>query len=505
MRKWSLLALGSLLAIAAVVHGWLLLDYPAPFVDEAWLAARAWGFVQTGTPVGVLDTGLYGPLPNFWLRFGFVYTAVNAAALWVAGEPSVVAMRIVSLGYGLILLGAVYVIGSRIVSPRVGLVGVALVALSRPFLYSAHLARPDIAAAAFGLVAVALHVANKRRLVWVEVLAAASVGLAFEFHPNGVIYGIAVAVLLVYDEGHGVWRRPHAWGFVGGGVLSIAAYAAAHILPDPATYFSVNRLVYGKSHRPPLLTFDWQLIESAVTGFVSLAASTFSDLGPLVLAACVALVGWRTAQENRLLVLAGTMVAAFVFVVPNKFPYYAIVYSPPLDLVLAAFVVRCADAARDRTAHVRRTAALGVFVLLALALAISLTQLDYRARQGFEAVRTRLPQYIAPGDRIMGSQTYWFFLQEHTYFAWETLPYYKRIAPGSTLADAFAEYRPDVFLVDNQVRRYISAQERNNTYLDELRIPSGELRAFLEARGSRVAEVDSALYGRIEIFRIRWE
>ncbi|MCB6516142.1 hypothetical protein LI139_10865, partial [Veillonella atypica] len=37
-----------LIALLGALHAATLLDHPAPFVDEAWLAARAHAFLHTG-------------------------------------------------------------------------------------------------------------------------------------------------------------------------------------------------------------------------------------------------------------------------------------------------------------------------------------------------------------------------------------------------------------------------------------------------------------------------
>jgi hypothetical protein len=297
-----------------------------------------------------------------------------------------------------------------------------------------------------------------------------------------------------------------------------------------------------------------------------------------VIVAIVSLLMWRTAPEIRLLTLAGAVVAAFVFVGPNKFFYYAIIYSPAVDLVLAMLVVRCAEAATSASRHsvaplvltvvaslfawrtgseswipaticivvaavllalparfyrpilgstsaaflrerfgatpgglqrsvasLRRATAYAVCCAFAILATVYLLTLRSDFRTGFDAAQASISQYIAPGDRVMGSQTFWFFLYDHTYITWEALPFYERYVPGSSTADAFAEYRPDVMIVDEHVRSFTGPLPREHPYYEALRIPSDEFDEFMRARGSRVASFYNPVHGNVEIYRIRWD
>src|SRR5439155_964417 len=70
---------------------------------------------------------------------------------------------LVALGWGLALLGAVYLLGRELYGALEARAAVLLLALSWPFWRSAHIARPDAAAAAFGFAAVWLFLVGRRR------------------------------------------------------------------------------------------------------------------------------------------------------------------------------------------------------------------------------------------------------------------------------------------------------------------------------------------------------
>jgi len=153
------------LLIAALIglHVWSLLRFPPPFVDEAWLASRAWGFVQSGRCFGALDVGIFDYVDGYWTFLPCLSVMLQAAALKLAGAPSLPAARLVSLFFGLVLLGAVYWLGVRLRGRRLGGLSLLLVGLSYPFFYSAHLARPDVIAAALGYLTLAAYLQDRRR------------------------------------------------------------------------------------------------------------------------------------------------------------------------------------------------------------------------------------------------------------------------------------------------------------------------------------------------------
>ena len=124
MRKlFPLLLILALLGL----HLWSLLRFPAPFVDEAWLASRAWGFVQEGRCFGALDRGIFDYLDGYWTFLPCLSVMLHAAVLRLAGAPSLLAVRLVSLFFGFVLLGVVYWIGARLAGRQLGWLSLALV------------------------------------------------------------------------------------------------------------------------------------------------------------------------------------------------------------------------------------------------------------------------------------------------------------------------------------------------------------------------------------------
>ncbi|HLZ09262.1 MAG TPA: glycosyltransferase family 39 protein, partial [Chloroflexota bacterium] len=132
-----------------------LLRLPAPDVDEMYFASRAVGLLRTGVPFGPLDSGVAQPFAGYWTYFPFIGTFFQSMAIRAFGL-NLVAIRLPSLIFGLVLLYATYSIGRRLYSPSAGVVAALLVATSASFYYSAHVGRQDIFVAALGYLAISL-------------------------------------------------------------------------------------------------------------------------------------------------------------------------------------------------------------------------------------------------------------------------------------------------------------------------------------------------------------
>lgn len=501
-RPW----MGSLLLFAVIIafHGWSLMRFPQLFVDEAWAANRAWGFLQTGRAFGTLDSDFMTEFPGYWTYFPLLHVLAQAAVLQFSPAPSLLAVRLLSLFWGLVLLGCSYWIARRLLGARYAMVSVLLVAFSWPFCISAHWARADIMAAALGYGAIALYLAPKTPRFWPSLIAGLLVGLAFEVHPNAAIFGPALVALSWAGHGWSVWKQRDFWGLVAGGMLGLGFYAALHILPYPGTYFAFNEIFFSATHTPPLLTGDLKIIWRSFIENLRVLMDVYQF--PLVL---LATLGWAMLFRNvqnvgqRLLVLSGTLFTGFILLVRNKFPYYVILFTPVLDLLVAWVLVAEFSRLWEKRAwnYLRRALILGLILGALIRVFVSL-QVDYYA--DYLETQAQINAFIESGERIMGPQTYWFGLYEHDYDSWEELVYYQRYQPDSTLEEAFGFYRPDILIVDGHLKNFIRDDVGETLYSEYLRLPQSELKAFLEAHAQLVSEFDSGIYGWVQIYRLLW-
>lgn len=477
--------------------------YPAPFVDEAWFASRAWAFIHTGRAFGPLDAGVIDRFEGYWTFLPWLPTFFQSIGLCLAGAPTLLAVRGVSLAFGLLLAAAVYVIGRRLGGWKLGLLSAFLVATSRPFLYSAHLARPDVMAAALGYVAIALHLVDRNSRWWIGLLSGLCVGAAFEVHAHSAIYGPALLALHVLRWRSTVFRQPHFWGFVAGTLGGLAFYLALHVLPYPQTYLALTRLAFGPTHTPPLLTFDPLVIGRALTDIWLPLVAVYLLLIPLVLWAAAVLTRERSTTGRTLVVLSAVLVAACSLFVRNKAYYYLILITPAIDMMAAALVLDVSQQPWTRRFgdYARRAIVWGL-LLGSLALNVTLVQENMVA--DYEAAQEQLNAIIQAGEAIMGPQTYWFGLYDHRYYSWEELVYYRRYAPGSTVEDALREFRPDVLIIDSGWNAFITERPGDSLYLEHLWLPRAEMDAFLSRHAELAGSFDNAYYGHFRIYRISW-
>ena len=500
-RSQWLLGAGLLASLA--LHVWSLVRFPVPFVDEAWLTSRAWAFIQTGRQLGPLDIGLADRYEGAWTVNQWLITFLHSLSLRLFGSPVLVATRAVSLLFGLVLLAAVYSIANRLGSRPFAWLSALLVSVSLPFIYSSHLARYDIVAAAFGFMAIAFCL--ERRGFWTGLLSGLCVGLAFETHLYGVIYVPVILALYFWDDRWTMFRRTDFWGSVVGWMIGALWYAALHLLPYPQTYAAISRLAFDTTRTPPILTFDWREMVNAMSGMGWLLVVLYHLLLVVIVVAVVVLLRRRTQQDQKLLVLSAVLVLAHTFVVRNKFAFYAILVTPALDMLAAAFLFdffRQPWQGRPRD-YVARILVGG---LVAGAIVINWSFVSADGSRIYQATQNKINQAVRPGDSIMGTQVYWFGLQDHKYYSWELLLLYQNYAPGSTLADAFNEFRPDIFVMDGHLSHMIADLDpQSEMYRKHMKIARADLEAFLNRRAQLVDTFDGGSYGDIRVYRINWK
>jgi hypothetical protein len=504
-RQQKLLTLVVVVFILAL-NAWSLMRYPPPFEDEAWNASRAWAFLETGRQYGALDAGVFDHLEGYWTRNPWLSTFIHSLGFRAIAQPELFPLRITSFLFGLALLGAGYAIACHLYDWRCGLLSILLVSVSWPFLYSSHLARTDIMAAAFGFTAVALYFNSKRHRFWPGLLAGLCIGAAFEIHPHGAIFAPAIGALYFYDLRWSMLRRRHFWGFVTGGVVGLLLYAAVHILPYPETYLAYNRLTVGQTHMPPVLTLDPAVLLQALTDMALQLGTLYNVAVPILIIAAVALARGRSAADKRLLVFVVALISSAILLIRNKLFYYAILYAPALEMMLAAFLLHFVQQPwrgrlRDYASHI---------VVWGCMLGLVVLNLNplWTWRNGYQlyqSAQVRIAGNIQPEDSIISTQTYWFGLYDHTYYSWEELVYYQRYAPGSTLEDALRELQPTILIIDDHWRSYITDEPGNTIRTQQLRLSASEMQAILHRYAELLDEFEVDHYGLIQIYRLDWQ
>jgi 4-amino-4-deoxy-L-arabinose transferase-like glycosyltransferase len=474
-----------------------LLRTPAPFVDEAWYACRAWALLQTGRAFGSLDGGVFDRFDGYWTYFPLLGTYIHALAIQAFGL-SLFSVRLVSLVFGSLLLVAVFVVGNYIQGSRVALLAVGLVGLSRAFIYSSHLARQDIMVATLGFCAIALYLSDRRStLFFRSLLAGLLVGFAFEIHPNGAVYGLALLTFTLFDYGRSLFRAKRLWMLVTGMVIGLCFFAALHVVPYPETYAAITRIGSGPTHTPPILTLNPIILGQSIvdTGVL------FGRLRLLLLGGSVLfLLTKRSESGDRLLFLFGTLMLAFIVLVRNKADYYEIIVSPAVDLLIAASMVGLFKYCWRKSFRMRLLTLIALIAVVG-STARNLTPMLNNPMDDYERTLSILAKAVPPGASVMGPQTYWFGLSDRRYISWEGLVYYHRYSPESALSDAFKELHPEFLIIDQHMDMFIVddvdiATERlpsfwSKNYMRSVAISKTELERLLTARARVVSEVST--------------
>ncbi len=493
----------SMILALAILHVWSLMRYPPPHGDEAWFISRAWAFLHSGRVFGPLDEGVIDRFPGYWTFLPWLPNWILSLGVRLASSPALIGGRVVSLIFGAILLIAVFNIACDLKNRSIGLLSVFLVATSSPFLYSAHIARYDIYAAALGYTAIALYIKNLTpRRPWIGIIQGLCVGLAFEMHPNAMLFIAALGVLYVWDYRRSILSARDFWGFSAGLLVGAGFYVLLHMARFPQTYFALNQLAFSLTHTPPLFTLNVSVLGRAFIETAVILFAIYLLALPVLIAALVTLAKEKSPEGNRLLLLGVLLVSGFVFWIRNKEMYYRILFSPALDIILAVYLVQSFN--RSWIGRIQDYLSRASLILVAIYVAMNLNILRNDYFQVYQNAQNQINRAILPADTIMGPQEFWFGLSDHRYRSWEQLVYYGRYAPGSTLARAFEELHPDIFIIDSPMEGFITDQSGSTAYSQYLRLSKHEVDQFLEEQSDLITSFDSQLYGHIRIYRINW-
>lgn len=495
------------LLVAALIglHGWSLTRFPAPFVDEAWLASRAWGFAQTGRCFGALDVGIFDYVDGYWTFLPCLSVMLQAAVLRLAGAPSLLASRLISLFFGLVLLGAIYWMGACLRGRRLGRLSLFLVGMSYPFFYSAHLARPDVIAAALGYLAVAIYLAHRgRRRGWEGLMIGLILGLAFEIHPNSAIFVFTLGLLYLWDLRGRLWRSGSFYACLGGGVLGLGVYAAMHILPYPRNFLKFNQYAFNATHAPPLFTLDVSVIGQSLLETVVFQGVALTLLAPAAVLGFFQMARRRDATDKILLLLSGSLSVGFALLVRLKAGYYAINLAPLLLLIAARYLLDSLEApwSGRLTDYLSRL----TWGLALVGLALNLSTLRENAYAEYLRNQAQINSQVREGDVILGPQIYWFGLTHHPYLYLEQIAYYRHFHPEASLEEALRHYRPTLFIQDNHLRGYLEgAQQGGDTLFGYLGLSQAELEQALASNARPLTEFESRIAGRTRVYRFDWD
>lgn len=492
-----------LFAGLACIHLLTLMRYPPPFVDEGWMASRVWGLLQTGKNFGSLDEGVAQQFPGYWTYLPILPPLFFVLGLHWSAEPSLLAGRLMSLLSGLFVLWVQYKIILRYHGQKVALWSLILFGLSPIFFYSSHIMREDMLCAALGYLSLWMYVSDTPPRWWKMFLAGVILMAAFEAHPNSSIFIPVILILLLFDYGKKMLAMPALWFYAGGLLAGAVVYYWLHLRSYPQTFFSLYRIVLSDSRIPPIASFDFTILWQSFTqmGLFLFTAVVFILFLSLVEVVCT--IRTSTMRRDRVFLINLVLWIGAIFFIRNKLFYYSVLFAPALCWLAARYLVRFQQQPwrflfREIVKHVLVWGAVTGSVVYAFLLMSSNGWDLYRQAE------QHLQSYLQRGEKLLGSQTYWFGLYDHAYISWEELYYYQNFRPGSSVAETFAYYRPDVFLIDSHLQEFIYPETEEMQGIHPYHLPQGELGAFLQAYAEETI-IETPFYGPLRLYRIHWE
>ena len=495
---WPEAIAGAVILALVFLHVWSLMRFPRPFVDEAWFANRAWSLLRHGDTIGSLDVGVVDRFPGARLFFPLLPVIVQAAALSFVHEPSLLALRVVSLVAGAGLTFAIWSIARSAYDRAAALGSIVILALSEPFFYSSHLARYDVIAAALAFGGIALYLRSGRNRVLTAGLGGLFAGVAMEFHPFAVVIAVALPVLAIEEFGWRVHHHPVSRTLALGLLAGSAVYPGIHVFPNPRTYLAISRLLYGPTHVPFA-----NPIGTLITDSLGLTFAMFKFAFPVLVWAVISMAVSPERRDRRVALLAISVFGAFTVIVRNKLLYYAILFSPALVLCLAIALRQAIGKWRSYGPVALVTVSTALALVSYQTCLVGIGILTYDSRTAFQDVQRRIATTIRPGESIMGPQTYWFGLSDHRYYSWEQLIYLQRLHPGISAVQALEMMQPDVFIRDRDVDQFVRDQPGDTLYERLLRLPKAEMETWLAQHSTLVADFDAEIYGRVRVYRLR--
>jgi Dolichyl-phosphate-mannose-protein mannosyltransferase len=493
-----------LVGVVLVTHVIWLTRMPPLFVDEAWQSNAIWSWLKTGRHFELMHAGTLDQFGMPWLR-RVVIGGLPWLAMFAVFGVGFAQARMVSLLFGIALLGLVYGTVSRLYSRSAALLAVLLLSLSLPFTQAAHYARQDMMLALFAFGAFSLAcVAMQRGDGRLHLLAGLVMGLSVDTHHYGLLLIPGLAGMYVARYGRRLLRERGAWLALAGGALGLAWFAAAHILPDPQAFARMNAFDAAGSRTPPLLTFDPRQWLRAVVDEARLYGFARS---PLELVAFVfgtlALALRRSPSDKLVLGFMLSALLALTFISGKKSDLYAIFLYPFMLIAGAEGVVELyrRDVARGVLRVLAVGAAAGLLIFAGqryVRAGMALADYDYMS------LAAQVAAEVPPGSRVMGSPSWWFGFVGGDYVSVFNISYYNYYN-GLDFETALYKDRPD-YLIDDDLLRIIASPQRENDpeAFRGYRVPFPGLDGWLEANGKMVTTVHDPRHGDVRVYKLDW-
>ena len=481
-------------------------------MDEPILVSRAWNWLETGVNFGALDAGVVDKrFDGFWTFHPLIPTWFHAFFIYLFGLD-LTAVRFASLVCGIVLSIAVFSLSYQLCrSYRAAFVAVLLLVSSNAFALSARVVRYDIIVAMFGFAALSIFwAASARRSFLWSMLSGLLLGLAFETHMSGAVYGPVIAYLIIARWGIRFYLERSFWGVTAGGITILLSYLWIHVIRYPETYVAIGRGFAG-THYPPL-----------ISGNLSMLVDAFREMGTFVLMmtqldALVIIIAvvtlWRNREHAITLNIALVGIISFTLMIKAKNFYYFIIVAPFLYIIMAEWLDIYVPRLRLLSSFWKFSTALSLALIVintALGLVAAFGAFSQSSTDDAQLVGRHIERHLSTKGSVIGMQFYWFELNKYRYISWQQILAYRLYEPKSTFDDAMTALRPDVFVIDNYLRDYIlpdnftSDLSGFDRYRWERRLMKADVDSFLARRATLAERIQTKNLGLVEIYTIDW-
>lgn len=406
------------------------------------------------------------------------------AALFGVGTTQ---FRISSIMAGLGLVLAFYLLGAELLCPAAGAVAALLAATDTFVLLAARTVRPEVFVACFTTLAVWLFFrARRTNSTLLALLSGLFVGLAMNFHPNGLAICASLCLLLLLEFRIRIFRAPRFWAFVAGSVSALVPFVT-WIVSSPER-IQAFRALWGRGSQMTagmLLTFE----KARYSDFLGLGSSRVPLPVPLPvrihIVAAIAIAAFLLWRSNRMLLgeMLVLMIPSMLFwpIQVNPASRFFAILEPYIVVMLVAGAMEFGkSAARMRVA-------------MALLLVIGLSQIAgnayflWRSRAAdYRAVTSSLRAIVPPAAKVYGALTFWLAFYDRPFYSFNRVPLGYALRHGVQ------------YLVTND-RVMVNGTGYGDNFYEPLR---EQVNAFTRSHCQLAGKVSSAFYGDLEIYRV---
>jgi hypothetical protein len=376
--------------------------------------------------------------------------------------------------------------------------------LSPPYYQASHYGRPDIFLSAVGIFSFILVLKAFEKEKWyLHLSAGLCVSLAFDIHPNALLYILGIAILYINQYRKKFFFSSGPRWVVLGGSVGLLYFAISHILPNPSAYFALYNLSLGNTHRLPIYPFDLLKLLQSLRDEVGRYHFIENGLEfGLIGASLIFVAIRRSAGDRKVLLFIGTILGGFVTLIGSKHDIYAIILYP-------FFMLLSAETLRSLIGMAKAERLTRVF-LSALLFMVVFNNSEHFLRQSvnhrnydYYAITEKIQEVVPPGSRVMALPNWWLGLADYDFRSSLNLTFY-HFLNGLNLEQGMAKINPDYVIVDRGQRGLLVEQDafKDASGFDMYYLPQKNFEQFLNEKGQRIMEFYDPWHGDFQIFKI---